>query len=326
MGMAASQARFLGLTARKTNVEYQGQQVNQARTALANESAGLFNSMMVLAVPVPPVVNDYYETRYNFDSATNTNYSISSIKESTDPDYPDGYDVVINYTKKVLTGYKLSQDAEITKVDDGAGGYYYAYSDGTELKATTAADTNNINAIMNNPYFNYPVGQEFLKYINPDDNNIVYYVAAPDASLPATYDSMVHYTADKSTTAQAKGVAMFDTEDGSNRYTSATFHKIVPAEAGKDIGENVPHELDISKTYNEEAYSEAMKNYEYDKMVYENEIQRINAKTEKLQMQDRTLELKLRQLDTEQKALQTEMESVQKVIQKNVEVTFKTFA
>ena len=35
MGMAASQARYLGLTARKTNVEYEGQQINQARTALA---------------------------------------------------------------------------------------------------------------------------------------------------------------------------------------------------------------------------------------------------------------------------------------------------
>lgn len=36
MGMSASQARFLGLTARKTNVEYEGQQVNQQRTTLSN--------------------------------------------------------------------------------------------------------------------------------------------------------------------------------------------------------------------------------------------------------------------------------------------------
>ena len=28
MGMAASQARYLGLTARKTNVEYEGQQIH----------------------------------------------------------------------------------------------------------------------------------------------------------------------------------------------------------------------------------------------------------------------------------------------------------
>ena len=46
MGMAASQARYLGLTARKTNVEYEGQQVNQARTALANQSANTFNELL----------------------------------------------------------------------------------------------------------------------------------------------------------------------------------------------------------------------------------------------------------------------------------------
>ena len=43
MGMAASQARYLALSARKTNTEYEGQQINQARTALANKSADLFN-------------------------------------------------------------------------------------------------------------------------------------------------------------------------------------------------------------------------------------------------------------------------------------------
>ena len=51
----------------------------------------------------------------------------------------------------------------------------------------------------------------------------------------------------------------------------------------------------------------------------------INAKTEKIQEQDRTLELRLKQLDTEQEALQTEMEAVKKVIDKNIESTFKTF-
>ncbi len=46
MGMAASQARFLGLTARKTNVEYEGQQVNQQRTALSNRSANYYTHIM----------------------------------------------------------------------------------------------------------------------------------------------------------------------------------------------------------------------------------------------------------------------------------------
>ena len=75
----------------------------------------------------------------------------------------------------------------------------------------------------------------------------------------------------------------------------------------------------------ENAYNDAMNQYNYDMQVYEKKIADINAKTEKIQEQDRTLELRLRQLDTEQEALQTEMESVKKVIDKNIESTYKTF-
>ena len=56
MGMSASQARFLGLTARKTNVEYEGQQINQQRTTLSNQSANYYNNLLGMEVPVPPSV------------------------------------------------------------------------------------------------------------------------------------------------------------------------------------------------------------------------------------------------------------------------------
>ena len=46
MGIAASQARYLYLTARQTNVEFEGQQINQARTNLANEESGLFREII----------------------------------------------------------------------------------------------------------------------------------------------------------------------------------------------------------------------------------------------------------------------------------------
>ena len=47
---------------------------------------------------------------------------------------------------------------------------------------------------------------------------------------------------------------------------------------------------------------------------------------EKIQQEDRTLELRLKQLDTEQHALATDMDAVKKVINDNVEKTFKTFS
>ena len=85
------------------------------------------------------------------------------------------------------------------------------------------------------------------------------------------------------------------------------------------------YELSAVTEKDDTAYNEAMKQYEYQCMVYQQTIEEINAKTEMIQQQDKTLELKLRQLDTEQEALQTEMESVKKVIDKNIESTFKTF-
>jgi len=59
MGLSASQTRYLSLTARKSNVEYQGQQINQQRTTLANQSSALYTQMMALKVPTPPSVYTY---------------------------------------------------------------------------------------------------------------------------------------------------------------------------------------------------------------------------------------------------------------------------
>ena len=50
-----------------------------------------------------------------------------------------------------------------------------------------------------------------------------------------------------------------------------------------------------------------------------------NADLQKIQIKDKRLDMEIKQLDTEHSALQTEVESVQKVITKNIESSFKTF-
>ena len=77
MGLAASQARFLGITARKSNIEYEGQQVNQQRTVLAQEVSDLYNKLMQLDKPIQPVQSEFYETNYTFniDLATSNDYA-----------------------------------------------------------------------------------------------------------------------------------------------------------------------------------------------------------------------------------------------------------
>ena len=83
--------------------------------------------------------------------------------------------------------------------------------------------------------------------------------------------------------------------------------------------------LTTNTTTDEEAYNDAMNKYAFDQAQYDKKIQDINAQLEIVQQQDKKLELNLKQLDTEENAINIEMEAVKKVIQKNVETSFKTF-
>ncbi len=53
---------------------------------------------------------------------------------------------------------------------------------------------------------------------------------------------------------------------------------------------------------------------------------KLQLRIHSIQELDQALELQLRRVDTQQQAVQTEIGSVQKVIDKNIDMTFKTFA
>lgn len=99
MGMSASQARYLSLTARKSDLEFRGQQINQSRLMLSNQSANLYSSMLSMSVPTPPVETDFMKDVYTFslggDSTTLSSYKLSMGK--------DGYGYDILYSKPATT-------------------------------------------------------------------------------------------------------------------------------------------------------------------------------------------------------------------------------
>ena len=103
MGMAASQARYLALVARKSNCEYEGQQINQARLNLSNQTANLFNQMLGLNVPTPPSTQDFTKVQYSFSDGVNS-MTMDSWQQLATPE--KGYNYVINYHYKsnVYTG------------------------------------------------------------------------------------------------------------------------------------------------------------------------------------------------------------------------------
>ena len=129
MGMAASQARFLGLTARKSNVEYQGQQINQQRTALATESSNLFHQMMTLNVPTPPVTTDYYKTTYTLDDTAQGSHSDYTIENLTKINNgTNRYTVKLNTTEtSTIGGQNTLPFTRVTRTSKN-NDEYYAYT------------------------------------------------------------------------------------------------------------------------------------------------------------------------------------------------------
>ena len=103
MGMAASQARYLALVARKSNCEYEGQQINQARTVLSNQSANLFNQMLGLSVPVPPSTQDFTKMQYSFTDGINES-TIDSWQQLASPEEDYNYVINYHYNADVYTG------------------------------------------------------------------------------------------------------------------------------------------------------------------------------------------------------------------------------
>uniref|UniRef100_UPI00402656C2 hypothetical protein n=1 Tax=Candidatus Scatousia sp. TaxID=3085663 RepID=UPI00402656C2 len=598
MGMAASQARYLGLTARKTNVEYEGQQINQARTALANQSANTFNDLLALEVPTAPSTQDFTELKYTYKDGTQAE-EISEMTELQND--PDGYNYLITHfhfadiyrgVQNKLSNPQVVQDDVPTKdavsrdeIDtveqptftvngfnvttydpadanqknafdelfaqypdmdandmmtytDANGNLHFVSK--TELKGTGSVkdryvqagkpseatvqrgnvvtsglpgnQTYTVNGFNVNAYdandadqkaafdrlsAQYPditandamtytdadgkihfVSQNELqgagdikdRFIDPNTNTIVdgsvtrgdIVKTDPTGNLTYTvngnkvskydptnleqkkvYDKLLEdypslskdiddlgcYTDEQGRIhfTSLSGLADKNSGDLSDYYVESSvptyvgnckLEKYDPADpdlktayeqilkdwpdsnialakpdeiytweyqgetrfacikdltssaiSGPDqslptenqdkltyyVAKNVKEKIEITEkamvdldengrpqtiryqdssvTYylntetqtDEDAYQDAMNQYNYDMQVYEKKIQDINAKTEKIQQQDRTLELRLRQLDTEQEALQTEMEAVKKVIDKNIESTFKTF-
>lgn len=445
MGMTASQARYLALTARKTNTEYEGQQINQARTALANESANLFNRLLDLEVPVAPKTTDYTEVQYSYTDGENESVLESWEQLSTsDPNY--NYIVNHYYYANVYTGsQKQLYNPQVTnridlqeeKINDRvpAPTVEYVYAPNGEVTSIRITGINgteeisanyvqlsslNKNTKLENSLQDLTVAREkagkagiiededvygwqdatgtwhFLLKEDIDNNDPIDYMTtyAPSRVGNCDLTELTSFTDNQaaelaqilrdcpeSNMAQylsfnLDGELLYDGEgiysfqmNGQTYFTNKTdlFNSMQTYdEYGKPIenqqslpyynavylrtkieetnqalietdasgrftsvrfdDDNLVYTLNTETVTNEEAYQDAMNEYNYKIHEYEKTIADINAKTSIIQKEDRTLELRLKQLDTEQKALATELDAVKKVIQDSVEKVFKTFS
>ena len=434
MGMAASQARYLALTARKTNTEWEGQQINQARTALANQSANLFNQLLNLEVPNAPKTTDYTELQYSYTDGENESVLSSWEQLSTsDPNYNYivkhyYYADVYTGSKKLLENPQVQTKGELTIEDFMNQNPVVTYNanDNTYTITTADGETRTYSAIssqekdtkLENALMDLSSAIDMAQadgvldtdgvYGYQDANGTWHFFLEDDIEEPKDYSTvyvpsfvgnsklteLTELTEDQAAelaqvlrdcadssisdylsfdengdlvyngegiyTFDMQGQTYFTTEKDlyNSMQTQYDYEKPIDVQeklayynasyiqkkieetnhALLETDENgrftsvrfdddsVVYSLNVESVTDEDAYQDAMNEYNYKIQEYEKTIADINARTSIIQQEDRTLELRLKQLDTEQNALATEMDAVKKVIQDNVEKTFKTFS
>ena len=392
MGMAASQARFLGLTARLNNVEFEAQQIHQQRTALSNKSASYYTDLLGMSVPTAPSVEEYTKTVYTFNDGALTNqitqmvsqgngrYKVSYLRSWEDNNAivsapprivtRDGSNFRIGseYLRELGFFGNINGDNEIVFCNNNnpeeyylKDGKFYNIADDS-LANLTEEDIINLHIVPRSGiyaegYYKDMTAAQFQKLsemeaqyarmLNEEVGSNLAYVRYIQNTTTGQWDPVFYLQNDllnanydpdnnslsninaytfgqKTRNEEIIGVEKCQIEmDSTGRYISITIPTSYNAYG--DPLTTVTYALTTNTITDQEAYDDAMNQYEYDKATYDHSIAEINAKIEIIQAEDKDLELRLKQLDTEHNAIQTERDTVKDLIKKNVDSSFKTF-
>ena len=265
MGLSASQARFLQLTARRSNVEYEAQQINFQRLQLATK--------------LEQASTEYQDKTSNRKMVFR--YNAGNEIQQIDVTYQN----YKNYINQQLEGVSSAQKK-----------YYLVSSSGNKIivanaeeRAAMIASTTGTRTVKKDD------GTSEIQQVNNvlDENDFL--------------------IADNLDDVDAFQLAL---QNGD--YYFATMDEIEVDESGRP---KVKFTTEGWETMGGNAISE-----DYDKTDDAEAEAAYRAKTDKIQHQDKQLELRLSQLDSERNAIQTEIDSITKVIDDNIEGTFKTFS
>lgn len=293
MGLAASQTRFLSLTARKSDLEYQAQVLNTRRLQLADESAaaakaytdGMANQTIRVSYKAETGnSNDLATVWYELNYANLVERGFQVIGMAGDQLHPSPYtEYLEGSTIDEKTHSSLTEQEQNLCVPDGKGGYV--------LKQTIRKDTvpsyngmdiqtllmSGQGQIVDSRFFEYlcqhGYGTDSYYNLDKDGNKV-----------PTTYADLLEKWEN----------------DSLNGGVSAT----------------IDWRADVTSTFKATSYTE---DDEKVAAAYE-------AKTAEIQAQDKKLETQIKTIETEHKAIETEMEAVKKVIEKNIENSYKSFA
>ena len=371
MGLSASQIRYLSLTARQSDLEYQAQIINNARIALANKSSDANKAYTEgMSNKIIRVANGYEEgtgikkwTELTFENSSKMGYQImggggESLIPSPYIEYAAGqtlseedYDALPASAKEGFTKceYDITSDIVLTSAIpdniyqllppslkqlcstdfDETDGKYHKLLGGAitlsprtspiskELKEALLAYSDDIGGVANEEYFTPNAQATYKAYSHiriPDPN---YKGMDIQTLLVSGRGQIVSNEFFNFLCQHGYGTGRYQNIDDEGNRVETSYKDLVEKFQNQNTGEQtvIDWRSDVSNMFKEVLYTEddaqALAEFE--------------AATSEIHTEDQKLELQLKRLETEHKAIETEMESLKKVIDKNIENTYKTF-
>lgn len=327
MGMAASQARFLSLTARLSNLEYEGQQINQARSELADKTVAAaanyqkaMNNRTILFDPLRQVYND------------DNNYEVFTYDSIVDSPQEGGLGMrLVDENGKIIVPALPS-----TVIDGTAEANNYVIDD-------KIYDAKYLEEGLRNKGWNLQRPEELGEHTrkqwsdaNWEDIANIFTSTGCEFNYDTIFDNQ---------TARDMEIRLID-----------NYGNILVPELPVGVAEGSleAKKYIVDERLNDDGYLEdglTNKTWSIQQYVSEKLTNWLNTDwrslagvfdvydttddgaaealytelTERYQAQDKKLELRLKQIESEHSAVQTEYDAVKKVLDKNVETTFKTF-
>ena len=314
MGLAASQCRLLLLTARLSDTEYRAQMISQRRMALAMQTEQI-------ATEYSRKMNNR-QLRLVFDLKADDNSTFNEILT---------YARLCAKNKDVIGTFRVvTADGKIAvpSVDSIPATIY-----------TTEKDGKTYGAVVNQAFVASALSAHIADMIKKDPLADVSGLTAlladkdnwsKDQLLEAYSIIKAAGLVDESTLKEITSNTVFKTDDG-NEYI------VMPGLNNTDWFQNalrtgVLYAEKLEKNGNDVA-SWNMYDLLHSDIIEDNlytaddpaAAAEYEVKSAMIQAQDKQLELELKQVETQHQAAQTEYDSVKKVIEKNIERSFKTF-
>lgn len=296
MGLAASQGRYLCLTARMSDLVYEGQQISQQRMALAKETtaaANEYNDAISNRILQANIIGEdgtvqsqqlTYATLTSKDPFTGLGMRLVDL---------DG-NVVVPKKAYTLTVSSTADDgSETTEAFSSSAAFITAYMTDLDQEEADKMGSWSLEGVMQ--YY-----QE--QYANANPNLTLTLTSNIDESLKTD-----------------KGSYLFDDNCNDPEYlqemlTTGQWLIQEPSTTADDGWEEVVWQgsTKISDVLDTSDDAAAEAKYE--------------AAMKELQRQDKLLELRLEEVQTEESAVEKEIDSIKDVISKNIEDSFGTFA